>query len=318
MNHVARAGGARALPGVALFAALSLSVANVAAAPVHRPVVALTPSGEIAGGALDGLERPADLAIDHRGDVVIADAGNHRVLVVSPVGRSVRDFGGYGWEDGRFDEPTDVAVYPGFYVYVLDRGNRRVQRFDADGDYLDTPLVEGEAGSPTGIEVGAAGELLVVDEDSQIVRVLTQFDEPGEPIGHFGPEGGGLVAPSAVAVGPSREIAVADAGRYAVEVFDEFGTHLRSLTAPDTVLPSALVFDRYGNLAVADAGRGRVLLYAPGRALPSASIGRGVLGTAFEPVGLAVARDGRLLVLDAGGPRLLWVRFEYGGDDTRR
>jgi tripartite motif-containing protein 71 len=310
----ARRAVTRAACAAATAAALA---ATVAAAAVPRPIVSLEVAGELSGEAVAGLERPRDVAVDHRGDIVIADAGNHRVLVVSPLGKMVREFGGYGWEEGRFDDPTDVAVYPGFYIYVLDRGNRRVQRFDAEGDYVDMPLAEGDAGGPTGIEVGVAGELLVVDEDSQVVRIFSQFDEVVEPIGHFGPEEGGLVSPAAIAVGPSREIAVADPGRAGVEVFDEFGTHLRSISAPDTLAPSALVFDRYGNLVVAEASRGRVVAYGRG-GLPTASMGRDALGSSFEPAGLAFTPDGKLLVLDAHDGRLLWIRAEHGGDETRR
>jgi len=296
---------------------LALLATAVASAAGPRPIVSLAPAGELSGHAIEALERPGDVAVDHRGDIVIADAGAHRVIIVDPAGDTVTEFGGYGWEEGRFDGPSDVAIYPGFYVYVLDRGNRRVQRFDAEGDFVDLPIAEDEAGSPTGIEVGPSGELLVVDEDSQVVRVFSQFDEALEPIGHFGAEMGGLVAPAAIAVGPSREIAVGDPGRAAVEIFDEFGSHLRTLTAPDTLAPSALAFDREGNLLVADVYRGRVLSYSRGSARSTASIGRDALGVAFDPAGLVFDGRGDLLVLDAGGGRLLRIRVEYGDDATR-
>lgn len=309
-------GRAAAVSARAAFLTVLLCAASVSAAP-RSPITSFEYE-DATPAAVGGVERPGDLAVDHRGDLVVADTGNHRVLVLSPEGETLLEFGGYGWEEGRFDGPSDVAVYPGFYVYVLDRGNRRVQRFDADGDYVDMPLDEDEAGSPTGIEVGAAGELLVVDEDSQVVRVFSQFDEALEPIGHFGPKDGGLVSPTAIAVGPSREIAVADPGRGGVEIFDEFGTHLRSISAADTLVPSAVVFDSRGNLVVADAGRGRVVAYVGTSGLGTASIGREDLGPAFEPAGLAFTPAGDLVVLDAGDGRIVRLRVGYGGDATRR
>jgi hypothetical protein len=99
-------------------------------------------------GALDGpfgeepLEGPEAVAMDHRGNIVIADTGNHRVVIVSRDGSVLEEFGGYGWEEGQLDSPSDLSIYLGFYTYVLDEGNRRVVRYDAEGDYVDTVVPE--------------------------------------------------------------------------------------------------------------------------------------------------------------------------------
>jgi DNA-binding beta-propeller fold protein YncE len=242
-----------------------------------------------------GTSGPEAIAFDHRGNLLVADTGNDRVLVVSPGGGLVREFGGYGWTDGRFDSPSDVCVFEGFFIYVLDEGNRRVHRYDLFGNFIDLLIEEGEAGSPVSMAVGQAGGLLLVDSDSQSVRSYSQFDEALEPVGQFGLGEGGLLSPTDVAVGPSREIAVADPGRSAVLVFDEFGTPLYTLAAPDTILPVDVVIGRRGDVFVADHRHRRVLLFDRSGRL------RHSLSTGFRPMALALTGSGELAVLDDGG-----------------
>lgn len=274
-------------------------------------VTGLRCSGSVTPGGGVRLSGARGLAVDHRGRIVVADTGNHRVLILSRQGAVEREFGGYGWEDARFDSPSDLAVYPGFYVYVLDRGNRRVQRFDVDGDYLDTVVGEDDVDAPVAIEVGRSGEVLTLDADSQSVLVFSQFGEAMPPVGRFGAGEGGLVQPVDVAVGPRGEIAVADPGRASVEVFDEFGTHVRSLTAADSLAAVAVVFDRQSNILVADEAHGRVIAFSAAGVLTALLTGDGE-GGPFRPVDLAIAPDGDLLVLDGAGGRTLTVTMDYG------
>ena len=56
-------------------------------------------------------------------------------------------FGGSGSTPGLFDAPEDVAIAPDGSIYVADTGNSRVQKFDAEGDFLSSG---GSLGSGTG------------------------------------------------------------------------------------------------------------------------------------------------------------------------
>jgi len=272
-------------------------------------VVGFRVLGEIPGSDAWALSSPEALAVDHRGDILIADTGNHRVLVVAETGEIVAEFGGYGWSEGLFDTPSDLAIYAGFYTYVLDEGNRRVQRFNVDGDFVDVVVDSDEAGSPVSLAVGQAGDLLLVDADSQTVLVRSQFDEPLAAIGRFGGGEGGLVSPRGVAWGPSRSVAVADPERGAVEVFDEFGSRLFALGAADTLLPADVLFDPGGSPILNDLGRARVLAYPPRGGAPTASFEG---GETFVPTALAIDLEGRLLVLDGERGRILLIEMIHG------
>lgn len=315
----------RALTPLRIAVALVVSAAATVTCPasaddaaVPRPVrppargaviTDLVLTRELPGTGELGMSGPEAVALDHRGNVIVADTGNHRVLTIGLDGTLLDEFGGWGWDEDRLDTPSDVSVYQGFYTYVLDEGNRRVTRYDVQGDYVDRVVLEGEAGTPVSIAVGPAGGLLLVDADTQSVLSYSQFDEELAPFGRFGLDAGGLLAPSDVAVGPSREVAVADQRRFSVEVFDEFGAPLYSVSRPDTLEPSDIAFDSRGNLLVVDGRHNRLLAFPAGGGASTATLpGAGeFLFTAVAP-----GVDGVLVVLDGTAGRVRLIEMVYG------
>ncbi|MDQ3779337.1 MAG: phage tail protein [Chloroflexota bacterium] len=80
-----------------------------------------------------------------RRTLIVADSGNHRLQLFDLETFQLVDVWGDGGsqeppsasdEPGRFDTPTDVAVDDQGMVYVVDRGNRRVQQFTAGGQVV--------------------------------------------------------------------------------------------------------------------------------------------------------------------------------------
>jgi DNA-binding beta-propeller fold protein YncE len=45
-------------------------------------------------------------------------------------------FGWFGTGDGEFAQPKGIAVDPRGFVYVVDSGNNRIQKFTSDGDFI--------------------------------------------------------------------------------------------------------------------------------------------------------------------------------------
>ncbi len=106
------------------------------------------------------LLRPRGIAANEKGEVYIADTGNHRLVKLFNPGHSLkfdRSTGKLGTAPGCFKEPSDVAVDSQGRVFVTDSGNHRIQIFSSElewsnswGKYGQSP---GQLHYPTAIAV---------------------------------------------------------------------------------------------------------------------------------------------------------------------
>ncbi len=113
---------------------------------------------------------PIDLARDRRG----------RLLVLDQKARSVTRFaaGGAGGDRlivGGWERAEALAVDPAANVYVLDRGQRRIEMFDRDGKRLTGlgPSLPGglELERPADLTVDAAGRIWIADSRLGLIVV---------------------------------------------------------------------------------------------------------------------------------------------------
>jgi len=78
-----------------------------------------------------------DIAFAASGHVFISDGyANARVLEYTATGEKVREWGTPGTGPGQFKLPHSIQIDAAGIVYVADRENGRVQRFDQTGKYL--------------------------------------------------------------------------------------------------------------------------------------------------------------------------------------
>ncbi|MCC7123889.1 MAG: 6-bladed beta-propeller [Acidobacteria bacterium] len=79
----------------------------------------------------------SDVAFAPDGHVLIADGyRNARILEYTADGRKVREFGTAGTGPGQFVLPHSIQIDAAGVIYVADRENGRIQRFDRSGKFL--------------------------------------------------------------------------------------------------------------------------------------------------------------------------------------
>jgi len=146
-----------------------------------------TSSGQAYTAAPGGvaIERPEGLAIDYtdttytNGILYLADKYNHRVIKYNVtdsalLGQVGTTGGGGGTDAGEFRYPNGLAVDNQGYVYVVDSGNKRIQKFSSNklgNGFVAIFTGAGNLLDPWGIAVAPDGSYAFV-ADSRDNRVV--------------------------------------------------------------------------------------------------------------------------------------------------
>jgi DNA-binding beta-propeller fold protein YncE len=187
-------------------------------------------------------------------------------------------------------------------LYVSDSSLFTVNVFNSTTGALTGMLTPtGGWGDPTGIAVGANGNVYVSDFENNLVD---QFSASGGFLGAFINQG--LNEPTGLAFGPDGDLYVANFGagnESYINQYDSNGNLISTVVPSSTGLsnPEAIAFGSDGNLYIADSGNGAVDQVL----LPSATfntlIGSGCPGAPFsDPEGVAFGPNQNLFVSDAG------------------
>ena len=79
----------------------------------------------------------ADIAFAPKGRIFISDGyANARILEYTADGRKVREWGSAGTGPGEFHLPHSIVADESNMLYVADRDNGRIEKFDLDGTFL--------------------------------------------------------------------------------------------------------------------------------------------------------------------------------------
>ena len=223
--------------------------------------------------------RPAGVAVDHEGLVYVSNWNQHQIVVHSPEGQKVREWGKMGTAPGEFRMPGGLALGTDGSLYVADHGNSRIQQFTRTGVSLRAwgSLGGGPGQFGAGCEPGsrfAGPQFVAVDSRGRVYATDTatfrvqRFSATGQfevqwRNAFSGPGGFGPVTPppsGPIALGVDHQDRVwVGAANHHVQQFSAGGRFLRALGSgehDDTPghfhVPHGIAFDSQGFLYVAD------------------------------------------------------------------
>ena len=148
----------------------------------YNPLAAITKVGETA------FVSPMDMAIGKDGNLYIADAGAHVILICSRDGEQVGSIG-----EGVLQTPTGVYVTEDGTVYAADKDAKKVFVFDAQGNVTaeygkpDSPIYGNSMDfKPTKVVANKTGTMYIICEGNMNGIVQLSPVEGGSFLGYFG------------------------------------------------------------------------------------------------------------------------------------
>jgi sugar lactone lactonase YvrE len=255
-------------------------------------------------GSADGngtaarFNSPRGIAIDHKGNLFVADSGNHTIRKITP-GGDVTTFAGVAGQPGtangtggaaQFASPSGMTIDANDNLYVADAANdtiRKITPAAVVSTVAGSPRQSGStdgAGSdarftgPQDIAIDSAGNLFVADSGNHTIRKIT----PAGVVTTFGSAG--------------------NAGN-----LDAAGSLARFQ------FPQALTVDRSDNVLVCDTANyvirkitsdGMVKTIGGQQLMPGNAVGTGANARFYGPHCIAVDNTGTVYVGDSYGLKL--------------
>ncbi len=273
--------------------------------------------------------RPYDVALNDLGDIYVTDIDADKVFVFNRFGRFKFSFGETGiatppggvkatWKPGDFHYPAGIDIDINGNVYVVDSGNRRINIYTSDGNFIRFFPNSSNYSLINPLMVAVyRGKIYVTDRGRIVV-----FNEKGrflKTIGETGRERSQLDGPDGIAVGDDGTIYVADGLNMTLHAYSSKGKLKWVVGKPPAGireaqrrfgLPAGLGIAPDGNIYVADTFHHTIQVYSPqGERLAEVG-GRGEDKGHFNfPRGLKVGSNWVIYLADSGNQRVQAVKL---------
>jgi len=206
--------------------------------------------------------------IDLNGNFYVADRTENSVYKIDSLGQPLTSIGGYGWDESLFDEPVSVFTNT-LSVYVADKNNDRVQRFDKDLNFISQYLGSSENSDeiefayPTCVAIANIGDLYILDSDN---GSILKYDLSGEFILEIGGNDAGEFAitnPKSFALDNFGKLYILDETN--IKVFDQYGIGLYKFksiidASVISISENRLLFVNETKLTVLDLDNRKIIL----------------------------------------------------------
>ncbi len=280
-----------------------------------------------AGSQPGQFQQPRDLALAPDGTIYVADTFNNRIQHLAADGSVIQVWGSFAdiskgaAPGGTFFEPWGIAVGADGSVYVADTWNHRIQKFTADGKFVNMWGFFGQAETPFAIwgprdiAIDSKGHIFITDTGNKRIVI---YDADGNYVAQFGSTGlqpGQFDEPVGIAIDQNGAVYIADTWNQRIQVmvagadgnylplnnWEVYAWYGQSLDNKPFI-----AVDNNGNLYTTDPEGQRVLHFTSAGAFVNyfGDLGTGTNGFNL-PTGIVSDGKGGVWVADGGNNRIM-------------
>ena len=258
---------------------------------------------------IGGVNSPWGMAVNQRGEIIVAESSGDCISIFSPSGEKIRTFGSKGSAQGQFNDLHGVAVDGNGNILVADRNNHRIQKFTGDGKFITSVGQKGnkhlEFLEPFGVTINHRNRTAYIcDSSNHRIQILNADLTFSNSFGSYGSGDGQFTFPWDVAFDSTGNVYVADTLGHCIQVFTAEGKFLRKFGkkgSGDGELnwPSSVSIDSDDIVYMTEHNNHRVSMFtSEGQFLRSFGTKGGESGQFNIPRGITVDRDGLVYVSD--------------------
>ena len=258
----------------------------------------------------DVAEKFRGIAVNTEGKIVVTDYKGHCAYAFEKESNCLRKIGSQGSNSGQFKYPAGVSFLNDKEILIADKWNHRIQHINIQTGTVVKSFGKRVTGKvefnhPVDICLDDEGRIVVTEFLNHRIHVLSKEGETVSIFGDSGPEK--LNGPTSC-IPHKNMFLVSDGGSHCIKVYDQSGTFLykfgtRGKNDGQFNWPYGMLVDSSNNLLVCDGNTHRVQQFT----LDGRFTGK-TLTHLPDPIGIATAPDGRILVTSFKANRVYVLR----------
>ncbi|CAF4169007.1 unnamed protein product [Rotaria sp. Silwood2] len=272
--------------------------------PTNTSSGILVAGGYGAGSTSEKLYNPWGVYVDSNQTIYVVDRTNHRVQMWYSEALAGITVAGATGSAGPFSyqlsSPTSITLDPYGYIYVLDYGNNRVQKWYPGAAYGAT-VITGSLNAPCGLQFDRVGNIVISDTSNH--RILSYA----------------MTCPATTtttATPPTTTQSSLCPTSQWNQTLSVLAGVAGSAGTSTTLLnyPYSIDFDGYENLYVADTANHRIQFYPHGTSIGTTVAGSsgtygGTYAQLYNPYAIYVDSNRAMYILDTSNYRVLIWQF---------